>query len=103
MRISKTHRITSIADFISSRYGKSASVAVIVTLIAVASATPYIALQLKAVAPSLDRLTIGRPLLSAESAGLFDDPAFWVAARSEERRVGEECVSSCRVRGWGYS
>src|SRR3546814_10266460 len=36
LRISKTHRITSIAAFISSRYGKSARVAVIVTLIAVA-------------------------------------------------------------------
>lgn len=80
VRISKTHRITSIADFISSRYGKSTRIAAIVALIAVASTTPYIALQLKAVATSLDTLTIGRSVLTAEAQGLFDDTAFWVAA-----------------------
>jgi Na+/proline symporter/nitrogen-specific signal transduction histidine kinase len=80
VRISKTHRITSIADFISSRYGKSPRVAAIVTLIAVAGITPYIALQLKSVATSLDRLTIGRSVLTAEATGLFADTAFWVAA-----------------------
>ena len=80
MRISKTHRITSIADFISSRYGKSTRVAAIVTLIAVVGTTPYIALQLKSVATSLDTLTIGRSLISAEAHGLFGDTAFWVAA-----------------------
>ncbi|MEO3433316.1 sensor histidine kinase [Inquilinus sp. CAU 1745] len=51
-RISKAHRITSIADFIASRYGKSASLGMIVTLIAVVGTMPYIALQLKAVATS---------------------------------------------------
>ena len=80
VRISKTHRITSIADFISSRYGKSTRVAAIVTLIAVVGTTPYIALQLKSVATSLDTLTIGRSLISAEAHGLFGDTAFWVAA-----------------------
>ncbi len=80
VRISKTHRITSIADFISSRYGKSTRIAAIVTLMAVAGTTPYIALQLKSVATSLDTLTIGRSVLSAEAHGLFSDTAFWVAA-----------------------
>jgi len=80
VRISKTHRITSIADFVSSRYGKSTRVAAIVTLMAVAGTTPYIALQLKSVATSLDTLTIGRSLISAEAHGLFGDTAFWVAA-----------------------
>ena len=80
VRISKTHRITSIADFISSRYGKSTRVAAIVTLIAVVGTTPYIALQLKSVATSLDTLTIGRSLISADAHGLFSDTAFWVAA-----------------------
>ena len=53
LRISKAHRITSIADFIGSRYGKSGLLAGLVTLIAVAGSVPYIALQLKAVSSSL--------------------------------------------------
>ncbi|MYZ47560.1 ATP-binding protein [Propylenella binzhouense] len=80
VRISKTHRITSIADFISSRYGKSTRVAAIVTLIALVGTTPYIALQLKSVATSLDILTVGKTLVSAEAHGIFGDTAFWVAA-----------------------
>jgi len=56
IRISKTHRITSIADFIASRYGKSQLLAGLVTVIAVIGVVPYIALQLKAVAASLDVL-----------------------------------------------
>ena len=49
VRIGKTQRITSIADLISSRYGKSNTLGVIVTLIAVVGTTPYIALQLQSV------------------------------------------------------
>lgn len=52
LRISKANRITSIADFIASRYGKSALLAGLVTVIAVVGIMPYIALQLKAVATS---------------------------------------------------
>ncbi len=53
IRISKVHHITSIADFIASRYGKSQLLAGLVTIIAVIGVVPYIALQLKAVAASL--------------------------------------------------
>lgn len=49
VRIGKVQRATSIADFVSARYGKSNLVGVIVTLLAVVSATPYIALQLQSV------------------------------------------------------
>ncbi|MFZ1347809.1 MAG: sensor histidine kinase, partial [Tabrizicola sp.] len=49
VRIGRQHRVTSIADLISSRYGKSNTLGVIVTLIAVVAATPYIALQLQSV------------------------------------------------------
>jgi len=56
IRISKTQRVTSIADFIASRYGKSQFLAGLVTVIAVIGVVPYIALQLKAVAASLDVL-----------------------------------------------
>ncbi len=48
LRVSKTYRITSIADFIASRYGKSGALAGLVTVIAVIGSIPYIALQLKA-------------------------------------------------------
>jgi len=47
VRIAKAQRVTSIADLISSRYGKSGSLGVVVTLICVTAATPYIALQLQ--------------------------------------------------------
>ena len=52
LRICKTQRITSIADFISSRYGKSQLIGSLVTVIAVVGIVPYIALQLKAVSMS---------------------------------------------------
>jgi Na+/proline symporter/nitrogen-specific signal transduction histidine kinase len=52
VRIGKEHRITSIADLISSRYGKSSSIAVLVTLMALLATTPYIALQLQSVTRS---------------------------------------------------
>ncbi|MCB0185381.1 MAG: histidine kinase, partial [Caldilineaceae bacterium] len=56
IRISKTNRITSIADFIASRYGKSGLLGGLVTVIAVVGVVPYIALQLKAVTVSFDLL-----------------------------------------------
>ncbi len=49
VRVGRAHRITSIADLISSRFGKSASLGVVVTLIMVLAVTPYIALQLQSV------------------------------------------------------
>jgi Na+/proline symporter/nitrogen-specific signal transduction histidine kinase len=52
VRIAKSQRITSIADFIASRYGKSAILGMLVTLIAMIGTMPYIALQLKAVSTS---------------------------------------------------
>ena len=57
IRISKSYRITSIADFIGSRYGKSPMLAGLVTLITVVGMVPYIALQLKAVSVGYAVLT----------------------------------------------
>ena len=51
--IAKSQNITSIADFVGARYGKSERVAAMVCLVAVIGALPYISLQLKAVANSL--------------------------------------------------
>ena len=53
IRLAKSERITSIADFIGARYGKSQSVAAVVAIIAVIGIIPYIALQLKAVSSSV--------------------------------------------------
>jgi Na+/proline symporter/nitrogen-specific signal transduction histidine kinase len=50
--ISKSQRITSIADFISSRYGKSNFLGILVTVICFFSIIPYISLQLKAISDS---------------------------------------------------
>jgi Na+/proline symporter/nitrogen-specific signal transduction histidine kinase len=49
IRISKVNRITSIADFIASRYGKSTTLAGVVTIIAVFGIIPYISVQIKAI------------------------------------------------------
>src|SRR6201999_3596560 len=56
IRLAKSQNITSIADFIAARYGKSQAVAATVALIAIVGSVPYIALQLKAVASSLETI-----------------------------------------------
>ena len=56
IRICKVHRITSIADFVSSRYGKNFALGSLVTIIAVIGTTPYISLQLKSIATSFNLL-----------------------------------------------
>jgi len=53
VRLAKSEKITSIADFLGARYGKSFAVASIATLIAVVGTVPYIALQLKAISGSV--------------------------------------------------
>ncbi len=82
VRIGRVHRITSIADLISSRYGKSNTLAVMVTLIAVIGSTPYIALQLKAVTTSFQ--VIGGDVLEGLTGLPDGEPdfrmGFWIAA-----------------------
>ncbi|MCR9254834.1 MAG: sensor histidine kinase [Alphaproteobacteria bacterium] len=85
VRISKNQKITSIADFLSSRYGKSASLSALVTVIAVLGITPYISLQLKAVASSFEALAgdslfdEGGVYAAPWATGVFADSAFWTA------------------------
>jgi PAS domain S-box-containing protein len=57
VQIGRAHKITSIADFIASRFGKSRPLAVLVAVIATTAAIPYLALQYKAVAASIGVLT----------------------------------------------
>ncbi len=77
VRIAQAQRVTSIADLISSRYGKSNLLGVIVTLIAVVAATPYIALQLQSVTLSFAVFASATP----EGWALPDESAtaLWVA------------------------
>lgn len=82
IRISKANRITSIADFIASRYGKSALLAGIVTIIAVIGVIPYIALQLKAVSSSFTILLHYPDIIApanVQSAYVGSDTALYVA------------------------
>ncbi|EKE82099.1 PAS domain-containing hybrid sensor histidine kinase/response regulator [Idiomarina xiamenensis] len=65
--VSKQQNITSIADFIASRYGKRQRLGFFVTLIALLATTPYIALQLKAVGTSFMVLTENQGPLAAFS------------------------------------
>src|ERR1700683_2500687 len=57
VEVGRAHKVGSIADFIASRFGKSRSLTVLVTVIAVTAATPYLALQYKAVAASIAAVT----------------------------------------------
>lgn len=71
--ISGEHRIVSIADFLSSRYGRAPGLAALVAAVAVVAAVPYVALQFKAVAMSVEVLAPG------SDRQLFADPALYVA------------------------
>src|SRR6201989_2881224 len=56
IQLAKSQNITSIADFIAARYGKSQGVAATVAMIAIIGSVPYIALQLKAMSSSLETI-----------------------------------------------
>src|SRR3954462_9444804 len=82
LRISKQNRITSLADFIASRYGKSALLGGIVTVIAVIGILPYISLQLKAISTSYSILVQYPAIVmphALDAAPLRHDTALWVA------------------------
>ncbi len=75
VRIGRTQRITSIADLISSRYGKSSSLAVVVTVLSVVGTTPYIALQLQSLTLSFSVFTV-----DLQNAPPPQYTALWIAA-----------------------
>jgi len=56
IRVSLKLNLTSIADLLAARYGKSHKLAVLVTLVALVGTMPYIALQLKAIVYSFTQL-----------------------------------------------
>ncbi len=71
--ISAEHRIVSIGDFLSSRYGRAPGLSALVAVVALTAAVPYVALQFKAVAMSVEVLAPG------SDDALFADPALYVA------------------------
>ncbi len=81
VRIARAQRLTSIADFISARYGKSEAIGSLVAAIAVIGIIPYIALQLKAITVSFDVLT-GYQLSDRQSGAEISfllDQSFWIS------------------------
>jgi PAS domain S-box-containing protein len=76
LQVVRQRNITSIADFIGARFGKSHGLAALVAVIAVIAVVPYIALQFKAVAMSFG--VLGGAAHGAVAAGGIDS-ALWCA------------------------
>jgi Na+/proline symporter/signal transduction histidine kinase/ActR/RegA family two-component response regulator len=79
VRLAKGQNITSIADLIAARYGKSQAVAATVALIAIVGMIPYIALQLKAVSSSVGTILAATSAGSVAAQPLLGDIALFVA------------------------
>ena len=79
VRIARMHHVTSVADLISARFGKSNRLAALITLIAVIAATPYVALQLQSVSLSFEVFATDAPR-AAVIGGPAGGTALWVAA-----------------------
>ena len=79
IRIARTYRITSIADFIASRYGKSPTLAGLVTLITIVGIVPYIALQLKGVASAYAVMTSPLGGATVRSTAWWADSTLYIA------------------------
>jgi Na+/proline symporter/signal transduction histidine kinase len=78
IQLAKSQHITSIADFIAARYGKSQAVAATVALIAIIGSVPYIALQLKAAAASLETILSEDQAVSVSHIPIIGDIALMV-------------------------
>ncbi|NKW09507.1 hypothetical protein HGG76_06560 [Ochrobactrum tritici] len=91
VRLAKSEHITSIADFLAARYGKSFGVASLATCIAAVGSIPYIALQLKAVSGSVG--------LVMEHYGSAVDPSVFIFGDiSSPSRLCWLSLRSCSVR-----
>jgi Na+/proline symporter len=78
IRVCRQQRLTSIADFISARYGKSAALGALVTVVCVLGVVPYIALQIKAISSSYEVLTVGSQGVGASPTALVTAAALAV-------------------------
>ncbi|CAN5899657.1 PAS-domain containing protein [soil metagenome] len=80
VRLAKQHNVTSIADFLASRYGKSRAVGVTATLFATVGVLPYIALQLQAVSATFKTIAAPTPLPGSLPGVVHTDTSLIVAA-----------------------
>jgi len=64
IRVSLKLNLTSIADLLAARFGKSHKLAIIVTIVALVGTMPYIALQLKAIVYSFQQLQADQTMLT---------------------------------------
>ena len=76
IRISKQQKISSIADFISLRYGNNRFLGALVTIICLFGTLPYISLQLKAVSETFEIMSDDTSYISTT---VIDDSTFYVA------------------------
>ena len=74
IRISRVNKISSIADFISLRYGNSRFLGAVVTIVCLFGILPYIALQLKSISETFHLVTNTK-----SSSNIFDDSTTYVA------------------------
>src|SRR3954451_25240904 len=79
VRGAKQHNVTSIADFLASRYGKSRAVGVIAALFATVGVLPYIALQLQAVSSTFRAVAEPTPWIEGRAGVTHPDPSLIVA------------------------
>ena len=79
IRIAKEKRITSIADFIATRYGRDHTLAILVTLVAILCVVPYIALQLKAISTTFDLLIVPLGTPPTMHHQFWEDTAFYIS------------------------
>lgn len=76
IRISKQHKISSIADFISLRYGNNRFLGALITIVCLLATVPYISLQLKAISETFQIVTYESNYVSTS---IFDDSTFYIA------------------------
>jgi len=75
IRISKSNKISSLADFISLRYGNNRFLGALVTLVCVLAIVPYISLQLKAISETFNVITNHNII----SSSIINDTTFYIA------------------------
>ncbi|MEQ8925960.1 MAG: ATP-binding protein [Fulvivirga sp.] len=78
IRICKVQRITTIADFVSSRYGKNIFIGGLVAFVCAVGVLPYISIQIKAISNSFLILTGDSPGYTSASVAFFNDTAFYI-------------------------
>ena len=76
IKISKQHKIASIADFVSLRYGNNRLLGALVTITCLLAIIPYISLQLKAVSETFSLVSNEDSYIST---GILDDSTFYIA------------------------